>query len=1086
MNEDAGTEVSTLAKRARDVFSHNRSISRDLASENTSRGSGVQDVVSVPHQLSVTTYNTSTFCDYCNELLFGIIQQGLYCSECGNNYHKNCVYKFKNHCYGMAGDGSTPKPLPVIPHRFVVMTFPPAVSCDVCKGQLTGKLRQGMRCQDCFVIAHADCTKSCAKLCDPRQFRDRQASVSSERSVRSDLGLQFSPASKDDCHTGIPSNIRLHRLMVRNDAEDSVYDSEVEEEAVMDALRQRRKSTLSNDMLGMSECEGMEISSSESSPARQWRPPRKRNSNRSITSDYNDTSTDDMPLGMNNREFQASSLPASLTQSPMVTPHLTPSGSPSGSPGARRSQTSDEMRNAYATLGNGPFNNVRKSSSSSKQPTLWEYDPAAAAITSAQEQTQKTDSRETGAANTMQGEMSTISEHCPTGLATENESSDVGDNNDESNGAGGVGLDTVDVSGVAYGSSTSIISMGENNNSSSNNNNNSKHSAEKTENGATDSESLDSTVSLSSTGPPITAETSSGAVVHRPRKRFLNTDLPQQPVLKSPSSSDAVVPGVPTSPPERKQKRIIDISRNRKDLIAALQGQSADPITAEELDQLKKEPVHSHRFTQVVYSLPHTCSGCKKVIWNNALKCSECFCHLHQKCRFFAPQCRPRPKANLQSKGDILMKGEVQITQSKDEDFRRRRYLMLDKRRLGIYAQQDDSKAVEIIPLSYILAVNVTDPKEATGPPQGRCSFLVITRKCTYDVNVENAAIRHEWVSALNMAVAKSNLSGSGSVEENYELMDIIGQGQFGVVCNARDKKTNKIVAVKIIKERSWEKSPRPISQELRIMSKLKLPGVIEMVSVYDADGKIFIVMEKADGGDFLERVMQGEQGQLTERIVKFVLFQTLVAINYLHRHGVVHRDIKPENILMVTRDEFTQAKLCDFGFAKAMGEERFLSSIVGTPAYVAPEVLTAASYGPQVDLWSVGVIAYVALSGVFPFNEDEDIHSQILTAHFLFPPELWANISDLAKSFILGLLVLDPNGRFTIDSSLSHPWMTDDQLFRDLVDTERRLKLGNYLSLHFKTPSAEKRSGSTAGAGTRSGSMSQSQPTTPFGTPPK
>lgn len=130
-----------------------------------------------------------------------------------------------------------------------------------------------------------------------------------------------------------------------------------------------------------------------------------------------------------------------------------------------------------------------------------------------------------------------------------------------------------------------------------------------------------------------------------------------------------------------------------------------------------------------------------------------------------------------------------------------------------------------------------------------------------------------------------------------------------------------------------------------------------------------------------LEMILSSEKGRLPERLTKFLITQILVALRHLHFKNIVHCDLKPENVLLASADPFPQVKLCDFGFARIIGEKSFRRSVVGTPAYLAPEVLLNQGYNRSLDMWSVGVIMYVSLSGTFPFNEDEDISDQIQNA---------------------------------------------------------------------------------------------------------
>ncbi|CDW53561.1 serine:threonine protein kinase D3 [Trichuris trichiura] len=201
----------------------------------------------------------------------------------------------------------------------------------------------------------------------------------------------------------------------------------------------------------------------------------------------------------------------------------------------------------------------------------------------------------------------------------------------------------------------------------------------------------------------------------------------------------------------------------------------------------------------------------------------------------------------------------------------------------------------------------------------------------------------------------------------------------------------------------------------------------------------IYIAMEKLKG-DMLEMILSSQKGRLNERISRFLIYQILVALNYLHAQNVVHCDLKPENILLVSDSDFPQMKLCDFGFARIIGERSFRRSIVGTPAYLAPEVLHNKGFNRSLDMWSVGVITYVALSGTFPFNEEEDILDQIKSASFLFPSHPWSDVSDKAIEFIQSLLQVKISKRISVQKALIHDWLQTYQLWCDLRLLEKKL----------------------------------------------
>nr|XP_054759227.1 serine/threonine-protein kinase D1-like [Lytechinus pictus] len=219
-------------------------------------------------------------------------------------------------------------------------------------------------------------------------------------------------------------------------------------------------------------------------------------------------------------------------------------------------------------------------------------------------------------------------------------------------------------------------------------------------------------------------------------------------------------------------------------------------------------------------------------------------------------------------------------------------------------------------------------------------------------------------------------------------------------------------------------------------IQKVRHPGVVNLEQMFETPERVFVVMEKLKG-DMLEMILSSVHGRLFERVTRFLISQILIALKYLHSKSIVHCDLKPENVLLSSDGDFPQVKLCDFGFARIIGEKSFRRSVVGTPAYLAPEVLRSKGYNRSLDMWSVGVIVYVSLSGTFPFNEDEEITDQIHNAAFMFPPNPWNDISEGAIDLIRNLLQVKIRKRYTADKSLAHPWLQDYQVWLDLRDLE-------------------------------------------------
>lgn len=297
---------------------------------------------------------------------------------------------------------------------------------------------------------------------------------------------------------------------------------------------------------------------------------------------------------------------------------------------------------------------------------------------------------------------------------------------------------------------------------------------------------------------------------------------------------------------------------------------------------------------------------------------------------------------------------------------------------------------------------------------------------------------------------------------------EVLGSGQFGIVYGGVHKKTHREVAIKVIdKLRFPTKQEAQLKNEVAILQNISHCGVVNLERMFENPEKIYVVMEKLKG-DMLEMILSSQRGRLTERVTKFLITQILVALKHLHSKNIVHCDLKPENVLLSSDSEFPQVKLCDFGFARIIGEKSFRRSVVGTPAYLAPEVLRNKGYNRSLDMWSVGVIIYVSLSGTFPFNEDEDINDQIQNAAFMYPATPWKEISSdgrpllffcyseksqafisiiyffiilvAAIDLINNLLQVKQRKRFTVDKSQLHTWLQDRQTWHDLRALEAQV----------------------------------------------
>ncbi|KAL2079226.1 hypothetical protein ACEWY4_024970 [Coilia grayii] len=397
----------------------------------------------------------------------------------------------------------------------------------------------------------------------------------------------------------------------------------------------------------------------------------------------------------------------------------------------------------------------------------------------------------------------------------------------------------------------------------------------------------------------------------------------------------------------------------------------------------------------------------------------------------------------------VLRKGWL-VHCTNTDAMRKRHHWVLDSKSITLYQTELGTKYYKEIPLSEVLQVR--------GPGQlgegGHC-FELETGAVVYCV-VAEAEEGAAWEAAIRQALMpvqgsdhRTGATGGGlqqgeaqDISSVYQIFsdEVLGSGQFGIVYGGTHRQSSRPVAVKVIdKTRFPTNLERQMRNEVAILQNLSHLGVVLLEGVFETTQLVFVVMEKLHS-DMLEMILSHENGRLTERTTRFLVTQILEALRYLHFKHIAHCDLKPENVLLASPDPFPQVKLCDFGFARIIGEKSFRRSVVGTPAYLAPEVISSSGYNRSLDMWAVGVILYVSLSGTFPFNEDEDISQQITNAAFMYPRQPWSLISLEAVSLIKNLLQVVLRRRFSVGKALGHSWLQNFQLWCDLREFEQHI----------------------------------------------
>ncbi|KAJ4970781.1 hypothetical protein NE237_003880 [Protea cynaroides] len=271
-------------------------------------------------------------------------------------------------------------------------------------------------------------------------------------------------------------------------------------------------------------------------------------------------------------------------------------------------------------------------------------------------------------------------------------------------------------------------------------------------------------------------------------------------------------------------------------------------------------------------------------------------------------------------------------------------------------------------------------------------------------------------------------------LKEKYSLGRKLGQGQFGTTFFCLEKASGKEYACKSIAKRklTTEEDVEDVRREIQIMHHLAgHPSVIQIKGAYEDAVAVHVVMELCAGGELFDRIIQ--KGHYTERKAAELTRVIVGVVEACHSLGVIHRDLKPENFLFVSKEEESALKTIDFGLSVFFRPGETFTDVVGSPYYVAPEVLRK-HYGPECDVWSAGVILYILLSGVPPFwdETEQGIFEQVLKGELDFESDPWPSVSDSAKDLVRRMLVRDTKKRLTAHQVLCHPWVQVDGVAPD------------------------------------------------------
>ncbi|GAB4855967.1 Calcium-dependent protein kinase 17 [Ancistrocladus abbreviatus] len=266
-------------------------------------------------------------------------------------------------------------------------------------------------------------------------------------------------------------------------------------------------------------------------------------------------------------------------------------------------------------------------------------------------------------------------------------------------------------------------------------------------------------------------------------------------------------------------------------------------------------------------------------------------------------------------------------------------------------------------------------------------------------------------------------------VKATYSFGKELGRGQFGVTHLVTHKQSGEQFACKTIAKRKLvnKEDIEDVRREVQIMHHLTgQANIVDLKGAYEDKHSVHLVMELCAGGELFDRIIA--KGHYTERAAASLLRTIVQIVHTCHSMGVIHRDLKPENFLLLNKDENSPLKATDFGLSVFYKPGEQFKDIVGSAYYIAPEVLKR-KYGPEVDIWSVGVMLYILLCGVPPFwaETEHGIFNAILRAHLDFTCDPWPSISPQAKDLVRKMLNADPKQRLTAHQVLNHPWIKED-----------------------------------------------------------
>ena len=265
-----------------------------------------------------------------------------------------------------------------------------------------------------------------------------------------------------------------------------------------------------------------------------------------------------------------------------------------------------------------------------------------------------------------------------------------------------------------------------------------------------------------------------------------------------------------------------------------------------------------------------------------------------------------------------------------------------------------------------------------------------------------------------------------------YEMKEIIGQGKFGIVNLGINKKTGQQVAIKTINKDTLKdiKDIELVKIEIDILKKCHHPNIVRLLDNFEDNEYTYMILEYIEGGN-LGEYFKNHSYNFSEEQAANIMIQIANGLKYLHLYGIVHRDLKPNNIMITKQNDSGNIKITDFGLSKIVSPTERMVDGFGTLTYTAPQVITRAPYNKKVDIWSIGVILYKMLSGIFPFDEKDEkkLARKIVMEEFKFDKEHWEKRTKIVQDLIKKCLDKCEETRIGIDEFINHPWFKNNRI---------------------------------------------------------